>query len=97
MKLVTQHVDTLEEAVAKAERDLDPSKLRKVFTAFPKLVCVCACVCVCVHACACAWLLSCLRAKARQPRQIPLHIGDLPNLSKPASTLVHPFQNSVCV
>lgn len=38
IQLVTRHVDTLEDAVVKAERELDPSKLRKVFT---KLVSVC--------------------------------------------------------
>ena len=36
--MVSTHVDSLEEVVTKAERDLDPSKIRKVFSSFPKLV-----------------------------------------------------------
>ena len=38
--VVTQRVNALEEAVSKAEKDLDPSKFRKVFFSFPKLVCL---------------------------------------------------------
>ena len=38
MQLTAQNVDVLEEAVSRAERELDPSTIRKVFTAFPKLV-----------------------------------------------------------
>lgn len=38
VNMVAQSVDSLEEVVAKAERDLDPSKLRKVFSSLPKLV-----------------------------------------------------------
>lgn len=38
MGLVTHRVNALEEAVSKAEKDLDPGKFRKVFSSFPKLV-----------------------------------------------------------
>ena len=38
VSVVTQRVNALEEAVSKAEKDLEPSKFRKVFSSFPKLV-----------------------------------------------------------
>lgn len=38
--MTTQNVDALEEAVSRAEKELDPSKIRKVFTSLPKLVSV---------------------------------------------------------
>ena len=34
MNVVGRNVDQLEEAISKAEKELDPSKLRKMFTAF---------------------------------------------------------------
>ena len=36
--VVSTSVDQLEESISQAERELDPSKLRKVFSALPKLV-----------------------------------------------------------
>ena len=36
--VVSRNVDVLEECVSKAEKELDPSKLRKVFSSLPKLV-----------------------------------------------------------
>lgn len=47
VQLVTQHVDTLEEVVAKAERDLEPSKLRRVLSGSFKFV---SGVCAHLHA-----------------------------------------------
>ena len=34
MAMANSNVDQLEEAVSQAERDLEPSKIRKVFTSF---------------------------------------------------------------
>lgn len=49
VQLVTQHVDTLEEVVAKAERDLEPSKLRRVLSGSFKFVSWCVCPPACIH------------------------------------------------
>ncbi len=35
MNMVSRNVDHLEEAISKAEKDLEPSRLRKVFTSIP--------------------------------------------------------------
>lgn len=38
MNVVSGNVDVLEESISKVERELDPSKLRKVFSSLPMKV-----------------------------------------------------------
>jgi len=37
--VVSESVDQLDESISRAEKELDPSKIRKVFSVLPKLVC----------------------------------------------------------
>ena len=41
--MVTAQVDQLEQTVKKAEKELEPSKLRKVFSALPGMVSIVPC------------------------------------------------------
>lgn len=86
MRLVTHRVNALEEAVSKAEKDLDPGKFRKVFSSFPKLVSPQAGVQE-------GKILSYCRGKVKEQRQMFLQTGYLPSLSKPVNTLPRPAQN----
>ena len=49
--MVSRNVDLLEDSVSQAEKDLEPSKIRKVFSSFPGLG---------VRECCVQWLIQCI-------------------------------------